>query len=69
MSRPSAAVAWQRAGRPARQPGIWHDTSATRRLIAYEPLLNRVLDRQNEALLDNLLVPAPSCEKRRKWDP
>ncbi|KGC70237.1 hypothetical protein DP57_6052 [Burkholderia pseudomallei] len=40
MSRPSAAVAWQRAGQPARQRGIRHDTSATRRLIAYEILLN-----------------------------
>ncbi|WP_185733867.1 hypothetical protein [Burkholderia sp. Bp8986] len=40
MSRPSAAVAWQRAGRPDRQRGIRHDPSATQRPIAYETLLN-----------------------------
>lgn len=40
MSRPSAAVAWQHAGRPARQRGSRHDSSATQRPIAYETLLN-----------------------------
>lgn len=43
MSRPSAAVARQRAGQPARQRGIRRDLSATQRPIAYETLLNRVL--------------------------
>ena len=39
MNRPNAAVARrQPAGRPARQRGIRHDTSATRPLIAYEIL-------------------------------
>lgn len=38
MSRPSAIAARRRAGQPARQRGIRHDTSATRPLIAYEIL-------------------------------
>lgn len=42
MSRPSAAVARQRAGRPAHQRGIRHDPSETQQPIAYETLLNRV---------------------------
>lgn len=41
MSRPSAAVARQRAGRPAHQRGILHDPSETQQPIAYETLLNR----------------------------
>ncbi len=40
MSRPTVAVARQRAGRPARKRGIRHDSSATQRPIAYETLLN-----------------------------
>ncbi len=36
MSRPSAAVARQRAGNPARQWGSHDDLAAIRRPIAYE---------------------------------
>jgi hypothetical protein len=36
MSRPSAAVEWQRVDNPARQRGSHDDLSATRRPIAYE---------------------------------